>query len=41
MVPELVLALPGAWQVEVDILISDFAGETLEGRFAVQEVIAN
>ena len=40
-VPELVLALPGAWQVEVDILISDFAGETLEGRFAVQEVIAN
>ena len=40
-VPELVLALPGAWQVEGDILISDFAGETLEGRFAVQEVIAN
>jgi copper transport protein len=37
-VPDLVLALPGAWHFEVDVLISDFAGETLEGRFKVEEI---
>ncbi len=37
-VSDLVLALPGSWHFEVDVLISDFAGETLEGRFKVEEI---